>query len=123
MADTSWQGDVSVFALDIVGYSNRSNADQLDIKSTTEDCLERAGTKAEQIRQREWTSWADAGDGGYLLMGGDPRKALEVLEEFSEVCPSTASNCVTLSTTVRSSASTTGLPAARSTIVPGCSTA
>jgi len=82
MTDASWQGDVSVFAFDIVGYSKRSDADQLDVKSTTEDCLERAGTKAEQIRQREWTSWADAGDGGYLLMGGDPRKALEVLEEF-----------------------------------------
>ena len=35
-----------------------------------------------QRAQREWTDWADAGDGGYLLMGGDPRKALEVLEAF-----------------------------------------
>lgn len=82
MADTSWQGDVSVFAFDVVDYSKRLNADQLDIKSTTEDCLKKAGVKAEQIRNQEWTNWADAGDGGYLLMGGDPRKALEVLEAF-----------------------------------------
>jgi hypothetical protein len=46
------------------------------------DCLDKAGAKAERIRSPEWTSWADAGDGGYLLMGGDPRKALEVLEAF-----------------------------------------
>jgi hypothetical protein len=82
MADESWQGDVSVFAFDVVGYSARSNADQLKIARTTQECLEKAGDKAEEIRQREWTSWADAGDGGYLLMSGDPRKALEVLEAF-----------------------------------------
>jgi hypothetical protein len=54
MADESWQGDVSVFAFDIVGYSKRTNEGQLAIKSTTEDCLGKAGAKAEQIRQREW---------------------------------------------------------------------
>ena len=57
MTDQSWQGDVSVFAFDIVGYSKRANADQLDIKTTTEDFLEKAGTKAEQIRQREPFAW------------------------------------------------------------------
>jgi len=82
MADTSWQGDVSVFAFDIVGYSKLTDEDQVEFKGTTEDCLEKASRKAEKIREQEWTSWADAGDGGYLLMGGDPRKALEVLEAF-----------------------------------------
>lgn len=85
MADPSWQGDVAVFAFDVVDYTARESEHQLEVKHTTEDCLKKAGAKAEQIRQPEWTSWADAGDGGYLLMGGDPRKALEVLEAFVDL--------------------------------------
>lgn len=82
MADSSWQGDVAVFAFDIVGYGKRSNADQLDVKNTTEDALKKASAKATEIRAQGWTAWADAGDGGYLLLSGDPRQALEVLEAF-----------------------------------------
>jgi hypothetical protein len=82
MASKDWQGEVSVFAFDIVGYSQRDNAGQLAIKSTTEDVLAKAGSRAADIKDRGWTAWADAGDGGYLLISGDPRQALGVLEEF-----------------------------------------
>jgi hypothetical protein len=81
MAGDDWQGDVAVFAFDIAGFTRFDHAAQLAAKELTERVLQRAAREAGvSVEEQSW--WADAGDGGYLLIAGDPRQALRVLERF-----------------------------------------
>jgi hypothetical protein len=80
MSRSDWQGDVSVFAFDIVGFTRFDLQGQLRAKRLTDDVLDQALEELGiSVAQR---SWADAGDGGYLLINGDSRQALKVLERF-----------------------------------------
>jgi hypothetical protein len=80
MPRSDWQCDVSVFAFDIVGFTRFDSQGQLRAKSLTDNVLTRVldelGIRAEQ------RGWADAGDGGYLLISGDSRDALRILNRF-----------------------------------------
>jgi len=76
----NWQGDVSVFSYDIVGFTKFDQSGQVRAKEFTDDILTKAidglGISVEQ------KSWADTGDGGFLLISGDARQALRVLEKY-----------------------------------------
>ena len=80
MANNSWQDNVAVFAYDIVGFASFDQAGQRDAKALTDRVLE-AATKDARLGADQ-TYYQDAGDGGYLMITTDARKALDVLEAF-----------------------------------------
>ena len=81
MAGPDWQGDVAVFAFDVVGYSPQRPREQLAIRQLT-DRLRDEAVRAAGVSIEGRKAWSDAGDGGYLSISGDPRQALRVLEHF-----------------------------------------
>ena len=81
MADDDWQGDVSVFGFDVVGFTQQfDQARQVATKELTNRILQQAAREAGVVEQHSW--WVDAGDGGYQLIRGDSRQALRILEKF-----------------------------------------
>jgi len=80
MSDHDWQGHVAVFAYDIIGFTRLDQARQRDAKALTDRVLEAAKRKAGLAADQSF--YQDAGDGGYLMITADARKAVDVLEAF-----------------------------------------
>ena len=76
----NFQGNVAVFGYDIIGFTGPNQADQVDAKALTDRVLE-AAKKAASLSPDQ-VDYQDAGDGGYLIIKTDARRALDVLEAF-----------------------------------------
>jgi hypothetical protein len=75
-----YTADHIVLGLDIKGYSQREVRRQKFAQDVLDRCLVRA------IDQAKWSGkpagWIDGGDGGYVLLEGSEKEALDIVQHF-----------------------------------------
>ena len=88
MAETEkqdWIGHASILALDVIGFSNLTEADKTAAKRRIQK-MRSIAIEAAEKKGSVYLGWSDAGDGGYLFLRDNPIGAMIALRSFTEEC-------------------------------------